>query len=84
MPSTRSFKQLVRPEQLPRRPHLTALNVAHGDRRTIAQPALEPAIPTVAGSDARERQRRALPPFSRRQHTGHWRQYKPTPSQPRP
>ena len=30
----------------------------------------EPATPTVAGNDARERRRLALPPVSRRQHTG--------------
>jgi hypothetical protein len=50
---------------------LVALDVAQVDRRTIAHPYLEPATPTVAGSDARGRRPRALPPVSRRQHTGH-------------
>jgi hypothetical protein len=48
-------------------PSLTSLHV---DQRTIARPALAPATPTVAGSDARERLHRALPPVSPHQHTG--------------
>jgi hypothetical protein len=62
---------LVRPKHLPGRPHLPALDVTHADRPTIAHPVLALAIPTVAGSDARERRRRALPLVSRHPHTGH-------------
>jgi hypothetical protein len=36
---------------------------------TIAQPALAPATPTVAGSDGRGRRGLKLPPVSRRQRT---------------
>jgi len=50
------------------------------DFPAIARPVLAPATPMVAGSDARGRRRRALPPVSRRQHTGHCRRYRPTPS----
>src|SRR5580704_14913902 len=52
-----------------RRRFLRAMRSSTLTNGTIAQGVLAPATPTAAGSDARERRRRALPLVSRHRHT---------------
>jgi hypothetical protein len=53
----------------PYRANPPALDVAHVDQWTIAQPVLQFGTPAVAGNDAHERLSRAPPPVSRRRRT---------------